>query len=260
MKILKNIPQLEDSVVITLINYQGSVPQSLGAKALVTAQGLIEGTVGGGKVEAKAIEWAQNLLLNKNTPICQTVDWNLTRDIGMTCGGVVQLLFEVHRPKAWSIVVFGAGHVAQVLVPLLTQLEAHITCIDSRQEWLDKIADQPNLIKKVVANPADLVPQLNSEDYFILMTQGHATDLPILAEILRQHKSPYVGVIGSKTKALSLKTHLQKLDFSKEVIESFYCPIGLALGDSTPIEISISVVAQLIQVRDQIKNNSVVNI
>lgn len=255
MRILKKIPSHQDSVVVTMVDYKGSVPQKLGAKALVSAEGLLEGTVGGGKVEARAIEHAKKLLSDPNAAACEIVEWNLTRDIGMTCGGVVKFLFELHQPKQWHIVVFGAGHVAQELVPMLCRLDGHITCVDSRPEWLARMADQPNLTKICEADPKSTVKNFSSKDYFVLMTQGHGTDLPILAEILRTHVPPYLGVIGSKTKALSLRDGLKKLDFNQEKINSFYCPIGLSFGDSTPIEISHSVVAQLLQTRDS--NNGV---
>lgn len=250
MRILKNIPTNQDSVIVTIVDYKGSVPQTLGAKAIIVSEGLLEGTVGGGKLEARAIQHAQTLLSDPNTENCQLFEWNLTRDIGMTCGGVVKFLFEINRPKEWHIVVFGAGHVAQELVPMLTRLECHVTCIDSRSEWLGRIADQPNLTKICEAEPRTRVKDFSASDYFVLMTQGHGTDLPILTEILHNIESPkYLGVIGSSTKALSLKKGLQETDLSKEKIESFFCPIGLEIGNNTPVEISHSVVAQLLQVR-----------
>ena len=43
------------------------------------------------------------------------IEWNLQRDVGMTCGGAVQLLLECYNLRRWHIVVFGAGHVAQAL-------------------------------------------------------------------------------------------------------------------------------------------------
>jgi xanthine dehydrogenase accessory factor len=251
MKILKKIPSNQDSVVITMIDYIGSVPQSLGAKALVTIEGLLEGTVGGGKVEAQAIKHAQALLKNPASEVCELVEWNLTRDIKMTCGGVVKLLFEVHRPKSWHIVVFGAGHVAQELVPMLAKLDCHVTCVDSRREWLDRIEKKSNLTLICETELKDRVKNFSSSDYFVLMTQGHGTDLPILGEILRLHNPKYLGVIGSKTKAVALRAGLKEMDLNKEKIESFLCPIGLKIGKSTPIEISHSVVAQLLQFRDQ---------
>lgn len=246
-----------DSVTITLVECKGSVPQALGAKAKVERSGLVAGTVGGGKVEAKAILYAQEILQQRDSLKCRLVTWNLTVDVGMTCGGVVTFLFELDRASAWKIAVFGAGHVAQELVPLLTKLECSVTCIDNREEWLDKIPAAENLVKKHAVKPEVVLKDLAEDTFLILMTQGHATDLPILAEILRTRPTaPYVGVIGSKTKALSLKASLKALDFSQEKIESYFCPIGLFLGNNTPVEISYSVIAQLLQVRDyaQTKN------
>ncbi len=246
-----------DSVTVTLVEFKGSVPQALGAKAVVATEGLLTGTVGGGKVEAKAICFAQDILKNEKSPVCQLVTWNLTLDVGMTCGGVVTFLFELHRPRAWKIVVFGAGHVAQELVPLLTRLNCFVTCVDSRAEWLKKISDTENLLKCEASEPSTMVKDFSEDCYFILMTQGHGTDLPILAEILKQKpNAPYVGVIGSKTKAASLKSHLKAMDFTQEMISRYHCPVGLDFGNNTPIEISYSVIAQVLQLRDYLANQN----
>lgn len=241
-----------DSVTITLVDFKGSVPQNLGAKAVVTSEGLKSGTVGGGKVEARAIQFALEFLKNPNSPICQLVTWNLTTDIGMTCGGVVTFLFELQKEKSWKIAVFGAGHVAQELVPMLTKLNCQVTCVDPRNEWLSKIPETTNLVKVLAEKPQEILQQFSSDYFFVLMTQGHATDLPILAEILRRYpEAPYIGAIGSKTKALSLRSALKNMDFNQERVNQFFCPIGLDFGDNSPVEIAFSVVAQLLQVRDQ---------
>lgn len=243
-------------IIITLADYKGSVPQSLGAKAEVGEKGLLSGTVGGGKVEARAIQFAQEMLKDKSSPVCKLITWNLTTDIGMTCGGVVTFLFELVQKPKWKIAVFGAGHVAQELVPMLAKLNCQITCIDQREDWLQKIPQLAN-INKIQADDLKVqVEQLSEDHYFVLMTQGHATDLPVLAEILRRFpSSPYIGVIGSKTKALTLRNHLKQMDFNQENINKFFCPIGLELGNNSPIEISHSVTAQLLQQRDKHENS-----
>jgi xanthine dehydrogenase accessory factor len=252
-KVISHMPENTDSVLVTLIDGRGSIPQEIGTKMIVTQTGLYVGTVGGGKLEAKAINLCLEFLKNKTEKICQIVTWNLTRDIGMTCGGEVTLLFEINRVSDWSIVVFGAGHVAQELVPLLTKFNCRITCVDPRIDWLDKIQNFSNLKKIQISEPENYVKECSSKDYFILMTQGHSTDVPVIVEILKQHQPPYIGVIGSKTKALKIRTHLKEMDFSKEKIESFHCPIGLGFGDSSPVEIAVSVAAQLLQERDRLQ-------
>ena len=239
-------------VTVTLIDVRGSAPQIVGAKALVTATGIESGTIGGGKIEAAAIGHAQRLLGIDDGTSCDFLTWNLQTDIGMTCGGEVKLFFEVHGKIDWSIAVFGAGHVAQALVPMLLQLHCRVTCIDPRQDWLNKIADHPQLSKRCVEEPETLVAEQNGKTFFVLVSKGHATDLPVLVEILSTRQAPYVGVIGSAQKASVLRRELRHRNLAPEKIESFICPIGIPLGNNTPPEIAISVIAQLIQKRDEL--------
>ncbi|MGE0632621.1 MAG: XdhC family protein, partial [Pseudobdellovibrionaceae bacterium] len=110
-------------VVVTLAQSVGSIPQELGARMIVTNEGLFYGTVGGGAVEKHAIDQAQNFLKEKKI-LSHFVQWNLQKDLGMSCGGVAGFLFEMHFPESpWQIAVFGAGHVVQELIPILLKLE-----------------------------------------------------------------------------------------------------------------------------------------
>lgn len=238
---------------VTLVAIRGSAPQVVGAKAIVTSDGIEGGTVGGGKIEAAAVEHAKSLLSqNQRQQICELVTWNLQTDIGMTCGGEVQLMFEVVRNDAWPIAVFGAGHIAQQLVPLLLTLNCRVTWIDPRLDWLSKI-DEHRKLKKVCTDnmPAEVTRQPD-KTFFVLMTRGHASDLPVLSEILRTRQAPYVGVIGSKQKASVLRRDLKQQGLDNELIGSFHCPMGQAVGNNTPAEIAVSVVSQLLQVRDKL--------
>src|SRR6476646_7654749 len=85
-------------VCVTMVDAIGSTPQDPGSKMLVTATGLDSGTVGGGRVEHKAIEHALQRLQRPvpKSPRIEWVDWNLKRDVGMTCGASVKLLFETY--------------------------------------------------------------------------------------------------------------------------------------------------------------------
>ena len=237
-------------VVITLVSARGHVPQEPGAKAIVTAQGLQSGTVGGGKVEARAIEYAL-LLLRREISEPEIMKWNLQRDIGMTCGGETSYLFEVHNRKSWNIVVFGSGHVSQALIRVLQSLDCQITCVDSRAEWLNKLPVSANISLIESLEPARTVTQMNSNSFFVVMTHGHATDLPILEAILRVHpQAPYVGVMGSDVKAQKLKREMHDLGLNSAQIEKLHCPIGLDVGENIPAEIAISIVSELLQERD----------
>jgi xanthine dehydrogenase accessory factor len=234
-------------VSVTLVHREGSVPQDVGSKMIVTSLGLYHGTIGGGRVEARAIEHAVAMLETGRS--AELVQWNLNTDIGMTCGGRLQLFFETTNAKSWSIAVFGAGHVAQALTRLLETLPCRVTCIDSRAEWLDRL---PESTTRVLATSAEeFIDALSEETFLISVTQGHSHDLPILKHIWQtKRRFPFIGVIGSHSKAGVLRRQLREAGMQDGEIE-FYCPVGLPIGSNHPGEIAVSIASQLIQVRDQ---------
>lgn len=243
-------------VLVTLVEALGSTPQDTGAKMLVTAAGRHAGTVGGGRVEARAISFALELLASAGTDAARPrlVNWSLKGDVGMTCGGSVKLYFEPHpaRDAAWPIVIFGAGHVAQALLPLLLPLPCSITVSDSRPEWLEQLPRARHL--RVIAhdNPADLVPTLPAHAFLLCMTKGHATDRPILQRALGERNFPFIGVIGSDAKAAVLRRELVAAGLSPERANLFHCPVGLDFGSNHPHEIALSIAAQLLTERDRL--------
>ncbi|MBT9558410.1 MAG: XdhC family protein [Myxococcales bacterium] len=245
--VLARLGELGDTgaVVITLVAARGSAPQEVGAKALVTASGLDCGTVGGGKLEAAAVRHATTLL---GTGQVDLVTWNLQTDIGMTCGGVVTVLFEAYGPAPWRIALFGAGHVAQAVARLLVPLDCQVDVIDPRPDWLAKLPSAPNLRARLDPAPARLVAGLPDGTFVAALTQGHATDLPVLTEALRWGRFGYLGAIGSAVKASRLRRELEEAGLDPSPL---HCPIGLPIGRSEPAEIAISIVAQLLEIRDR---------
>ena len=183
-------------VAVTVVDAVGSVPQDQGARMLVTEQGLFHGTVGGGKVEMKAIEEARRLLHGgAHDPRMLFVEWNLKRDVGMTCGGSLRLFFEAFNVSPWRVVVFGAGHVSNALTRLLVQLDCRVTVYDPRPEWLARLPESPRLTRVLAADLPAEVAGLPEGAFVLLMTMGHTTDRPILVEILRTRTFPYLSLI-----------------------------------------------------------------
>ena len=95
-----------------------------------------------------------------------------------------------------------------------------------------------------------MVKTLPDDAFVVLMSMGHTTDKPVLIEILRTRKFPYLGVIGSDAKANVLRRDLAEAGLPAEALKAFHCPIGIEIGTNHPYEIALSVIAQLIQTRD----------
>lgn len=264
-------------VFVILTESLGSTPQDAGAKMLVTRAGLHTGTVGGGKVEAKAIYVAQVMLaqaaglpppsapdpgfglaqelLTAGSPAPRFVNWALRTDVGMTCGGSVKLYFEPHAGggagAAWPIWIFGAGHVVQALVPVLAPLDCQLTVVDPRREWLDRLPRARNARYVEAPEPADLLPTMPDHAFLLCLTKGHSFDRPVLQRALAEKKFPFVGVIGSAAKARILRQEMIAAGLPAKRAKQFHCPVGLPFGNNDPREIALSIAAQLLTERDR---------
>jgi xanthine dehydrogenase accessory factor len=239
----------EPFVAVTVVDTLGSTPQDRGSKMLVTAAGRRFGTVGGGKIEARAIDEALSMLTDESAPKTRFHQWSLEKDIGMTCGGIVRVYFETFNVTRWNITLFGAGHVASALASLLIELDCRITCIDPRQEWLDRLPSSTKLKRVLAADMRAEVAKIPDGSFVLLMTMGHSTDSPILVEILGTRSFPYIGVIGSHAKAKRLRQDVAAAGLPDDAARAFFCPVGLELGSNHPREIAISVAAQMLQLR-----------
>lgn len=234
---------------VTLVSARGSAPQEVGAKLVCTPAELLAGTVGGGRLEAHALVRAR-ALLDARGPACVLETINLQRDIGMTCGGEVTLLYELVGCDPFDVVVFGAGHVAQSVVRLLATLDARVRVIDPRPEWIERVIAAPNVRAERAEDPSASVPSLPERAYVIVMTQGHATDLPVLKAVFAWGRYAYVGVMGSAVKAGKIRRELEASGVDPALVRALRCPIGLPFGANTPAEIAVSVVAEVLSVRD----------
>lgn len=145
--------------------------------------------------------------------------------------------------------LFGAGHVGQALGPLLAQVGFRVVVLDSRPE-LARPERFPG-VHRVLVGSFDRIGDtvsLTPRDYAVVMTPGHMADLEVLCQVL-PCAPRYVGCMGSRKKLAFVRRELEKRGFSQEQIEGVHLPIGLPIGGETPMEIAVSVAAELIQFR-----------
>ena len=101
-KLQQLIEQHQRVVLVTIVNLKGSTPRELGAKLLVTKEHSYH-TIGGGNLEYQSIQLAQNLLNQAGEKTHQLKRFSLASSLGMCCGGIVEVLFEVinKQSSAW---------------------------------------------------------------------------------------------------------------------------------------------------------------
>lgn len=148
---------------------------------------------------------------------------------------------------AGRVYVFGGGHVAQELVPVLAHVGFRCVVMDDRPEFTDP-ALFPTAEQVILGDfhrISDFV-SIGSEDYVCVMTRGHAGDTVVQAQVLKCRPC-YCGVIGSRHKAAGVRKVLkEEYGLTEEELNGVTTPIGISIQAETPAEIAISIAAQLI--------------
>ena len=235
----------EGYVLVTVVGTAGSTPREPGSKMVVTASHSID-TIGGGHLEFDAIIRARAYLA-KGEVCTELHSYPLSSSLGQCCGGAVKVLFDVCNVHKQHIAIFGAGHVAKALVPILAQMPVRISWIDNREDLFP--TSLPANVQKVVEEaPETEVRHLDENSWLIILTHDHQLDYRITEQALKQPSLPFVGLIGSDTKAKRFITKLTQRGFEDNALARLFTPIGNRdIPGKRPIEVAVSISAQIIE-------------
>lgn len=247
----------EAFVMVTIAEVRGHAPRLAGSKMLVSSQEIF-GSVGGGNLEQVAIKCSRKMLQGKNkaTQIL-TVTLNPTSgEHGVQCcGGEVTLLLETINPERSTVAIFGAGHVGQALIKVLSILPIDIVVTDSRPEQLKQAQEfsssEAKLAFRLEKIPEIVIETLPQNSHILILTHDHAEDIAILDTALKHEGLGYIGLIGSSAKWSHFKQELAKQGHDKAAQARVTTPIGLPnIFGKTPQTIAISTAAQLLNYLD----------
>lgn len=149
--------------------------------------------------------------------------------------------------------VYGAGHVGQALVPMLAATGWVPVVVDDREELARaEVFPEAREVRLVDFKtlPADLLP--TARDYAVVLTHGHAADIDVLSQVVPRHPA-YVGCIGSRKKAAFARDSLVARGVPREDADAIHLPIGEPILAVTPAEIAVSITAQLIRCRAELR-------
>lgn len=148
------------------------------------------------------------------------------------------------------VYIFGGGHVAQELVPVLSHLDFRCIVLEDRPEFATRELF-PNAAEIKLVNLEDVreMEQITAADYIVVLTRGHRFDQTIEEQALRTPAS-YIGVIGSAHKKAAVEKNIMEHGFTRADLDRVTAPIGLMnIRAETPAEIAISIAGQLIAFR-----------
>ena len=262
----KYIEEGIDFVAARVAETGGSTPRKHGAVLIMTAEGDRAGTVGGGLLEYETEKICREMLQTKEKHrtyhfILDEKQAENPEALAMGCGGDATIELEyisaadpgdfVERFKEKDrAYIFGGGHVALALEPVLRHIDFETVIIDDRAEYANP-ERFPKALKTIVCSDFDhcfdgIDPEEDS--YFIIVTRGHRGDYAVLRQAVEKPHA-YLGMIGSRRKNRMLMDMLREEGVREEKIAEIHAPIGLSIGAETPEEIGVSIAAEIIQVR-----------
>lgn len=224
----------------TVVEVVGASPAKVGAQLLLFLHGETVGTVGGGLLEAAILKDAEEVLKQREPRLIHYTLQEEGQDaVGSLCGGEMRVFLQPFTPPA-KLVIVGGGHIGR---PLRTMAEAagfEVVIVD--------------VDPGVASVPAMDAVELDEHSYVVLITTDHVSDEAALRKVIETPVG-YIGMIGSLAKCRTIREHLREAGYQEEALQRVYAPIGLDLGGTTPGEIAVAILAEVIAVRRGILAN-----
>ena len=162
---------------------------------------------------------------------------------------------EVLR-KPCRLVICGGGHVAQQVIVLAKRVGFQVTVLEDRPFFADqaRAAGADEVICDRFDAALERIPG-GSDTYFLVVTRGHRYDGVCLEKILRKERA-YTGMMASRRRGILLKRQMVEEGLPEAEVEKLKTPVGLNIHAETPEEIAVSIIAEVIAVKNSIKKTS----
>ena len=239
----------ESAALCTVVTSQGSTPRHVGSKMLVYPDGKFIGTIGGGDLEHRVLDEAWIAVIEGKARIIKYSMVDPSRgDVGV-CGGTVEVFVEPILP-APMVIVIGAGHVGKAVVHLAKWLGFRVAASDDRPEFCTP-ESTPGADAYYPIEMGKLTESLKvtRRTYVVVTSRGSNVDAEGLPSLL-ESQAAYIGVIGSKRRWATTVKALKEKGVSDELIAKVHSPMGLELQAETPEEIAVSILAEILMLRD----------
>jgi xanthine dehydrogenase accessory factor len=204
--------------------------------------------------------WVEQVL--QRTADHQLVSRTLTLATGVvTLGSAVRgqamqfdgsVLTTLFGPR-WRLLLIGAGQLSQAVASMATALDFEVLVCDPREEYAATLfAQGVSGVRRVEGMPDDVVRELRVDAHTAIVALTHDPKLDDMALLEALGSDAfYVGALGSRRNQETRKKRLaEHFDMTEEQLARLHGPVGLRIGARTPAEIAVSILAEIIQVKN----------
>lgn len=229
--------------VATVVRVEGSSSAKPGSKAIIDGHGkIVSGWIGGGCAES-AVRHQALKCIESGRPEVITLDMtDELLGVGMPCGGIMDVFIEPVLPKP-DLLIVGHGRITETLARLGCLMGFHVTVDDpgaDRKSFPD--AD------RLITDDLDLSkPSLGPRSFIVIATQ-HKGDHISLQKAL-ESPAAYIALVSSRHRAALVLDYLAATGIPPQQLERVWAPAGLDIGATTPEEIALSIMSQMVALR-----------
>lgn len=157
---------------------------------------------------------------------------------------------QIFGPR-WRVLVIGAGQLSRVFAQMALALDFEVVVCDPREEYHLSWDIPGTTFTRDMPDDAVLALRLDAHSAVVAVTHDPKLDDMVLLEAL---KSPafYIGALGSRGNTAKRKERLKLFDLTDAQLERLHGPIGLDIGSKTPAEIAVSILAEIIAVKNDV--------
>lgn len=253
MNIFAEAARLEEQnrafALAQIVDSRGSTPRH-SAQMLIRDDGSIVGTIGGGMVERKVIAEALEAIGEKASRMFHgRMARNGSDAVGSDCGGSMSVYISVHglRPR---LVLIGGGHVNRAIAHGAVLLGFDVAVADIHEESLnaDYFPPSARLLHAPTFGAAVDRLAIDADNFVLIATNNQ--DREALDKLIVQPVA-WLGLLASRRKVQVFVRQLRENGVPEADIARLRAPVGYDIGAETPNEIAISVLAELLQVKNQ---------
>ena len=219
----------------TVVNISNS-QSNLGSKLLIKEDGSTKGSLGDPEIDHEASTIGRAIAPYGGNKIFQTRDGK-------------EIFVEAYTSPP-ILVLMGGGHVSKAVSRLAATLGFRIYIIDDRPEFASKerFPEAEDVVVTDFDKGLEKIP-MNPNTYIVVATRGHRYDDMALSAAV-QTRARFIGLLGSKRKTLEIYKSLIQANVPLERLQEVRAPIGLNIGARTPEELAVSIMAEIVMIRN----------
>jgi xanthine dehydrogenase accessory factor len=254
------IKERKPFAVATVVKIEGSSLGKPGFKSIIDPEGrIIYGTLGGVCPESavssyaiEAIKTNQPKLIKvylEETEKALISTLKLKKDdevhVETFCGGTMHIYIEPYLPPKRLIIIGQGGKddVEDNLVKFGKLLDFEVIVIDH----MPVLTEKPDVLITDLDFDLDKF-NFNKDDAVIVLTKG-SRDIPVLSTLLNKDVF-FIGLVASSKRAQHNISILKEKGFTEEQLKKLHTPVGIDIGAITPAEIALSILAEIIALRN----------